>query len=62
MFGLLKANDYATFIRQQIQERKLFAYPPYNRLIGITLKHKNQLKLDETATALAGLMRKSFWY
>jgi primosomal protein N' (replication factor Y) len=43
-----------------VEERKLFAYPPYNRLIGITLKHKNQRKLDETAIALAGLMRKSF--
>jgi primosomal protein N' (replication factor Y) (superfamily II helicase) len=60
MFGLLKANDYTSFIRQQVEERKLFAYPPYNRLIGITLKHKNQRKLDETASALAGLMRKSF--
>jgi primosomal protein N' (replication factor Y) len=60
MFGLLKANDYTSFIRQQVQERKLFSYPPYNRLIGITLKHKNQRKLDETANALVGLMRKSF--
>jgi primosomal protein N' (replication factor Y) len=60
MFGLLKANDYTSFIRQQVQERKLFSYPPYNRLIGITLKHKNQRKLDDTATALVGLMRKSF--
>ena len=60
IFGLLKANDYTSFIRQQVQERKLFSYPPYNRLIGITLKHKNQKKLDETATVLAGLMRKSF--
>ena len=60
MFGLLKSNDYTSFIRQQIQERKLFSYPPYNRLIGITLKHKNQRKLDETANVLVGLMRKSF--
>ena len=60
IFGLLKANDYTTFIRQQVEERKLFAYPPYNRLIVITLKHKNQRKLDNTAIALAELMRKSF--
>ena len=60
MFGLLKSNDYSGFIRQQIKERKLFSYPPYNRLVGITLKHKNQRKLDETANALVGLMRKSF--
>ena len=60
IFGLLKANDYTSFIRQQVKERKLFSYPPYNRLIQVTLKHKNQRKLDETATALVALMRKSF--
>ena len=60
IFGLLKANDYATFIRQQVEERKLFSYPPYNRLIGITLKHKNQRKLDEAAQQLVVMMRKSF--
>jgi primosomal protein N' (replication factor Y) len=60
MFALLKANDYLTFIKKQIEERKLFNYPPYNRLIGITLKHKNQPKLDEAAQQLVVLMRKSF--
>ena len=47
-------------IKKQIEERKLFNYPPYNRLIGITLKHKNQIKLDEAAQQLVVLMRKSF--
>jgi primosomal protein N' (replication factor Y) len=60
MFSLLKKNDFATFIKQQVEERKLFQYPPYNRLIGITLKHKNQRKLDEAAMQLAIMMRKSF--
>jgi len=60
MFRLLKANDYASFIDQQIEERKLFNYPPYNRLIGITLKHKNQRKLDVAADGLVSLLRKSF--
>ena len=60
MFALLKKNDFATFIKQQLQERKLFQYPPYTRLIGITLKHKNQRKLDAAALQLAIMMRKSF--
>ena len=60
MFRLLKANEYNTFIKKQIEERKLFNYPPYNRLIGVTLKHKNQRKLDVASEALVGLMRKSF--
>jgi primosomal protein N' (replication factor Y) len=60
MFKLLKVNDYVDFIRKQIEERKLFNYPPYSRLIGITLKHKNQRKLDDAALQLVIQMRKSF--
>ncbi|KRO70084.1 MAG: hypothetical protein ABR81_01300, partial [Cryomorphaceae bacterium BACL11 MAG-121128-bin16] len=60
IFKLLKKHDFSTFIKRQAQERKLFNYPPYNRLIGITLKHKNQRKLDETAQQLVVMMRKSF--
>jgi primosomal protein N' (replication factor Y) len=60
MFKMLKANDFTTFIKRQAEERKLFNYPPYNRIIGITLKHKNQRKLDESALQLAIMMRKSF--
>jgi primosomal protein N' (replication factor Y) len=60
MFKLLKANNYLDFIRKQLEERKLFNYPPYSRLIGITLKHKNQRRLDDAALQLVIQMRKSF--
>ena len=60
IFSFLKANDYLSFIKKQIEERKLFNYPPYNRLIGITLKDKNQKKLDNISNALSAMMRKSF--
>lgn len=33
-------NDFDGFFDQEITERKQFAYPPYIRLIRITLKHK----------------------
>ncbi len=33
-------NDFDGFFNQEITERKQFAYPPYVRLIRITLKHK----------------------
>ncbi|MEM1216299.1 MAG: primosomal protein N' [Bacteroidota bacterium] len=32
-------SDYATFYRREIQERRQFFYPPFQRLIRITLKH-----------------------
>lgn len=60
MFTLLKSNNFLTFIKNQVEERRLFKYPPYNRLIAVTLKHKNQRKLDEAAQQLVILMRKSF--
>lgn len=33
-------GDYQAFFRREIQERHDFMYPPFNRLIRITLKHK----------------------
>ncbi len=57
---LLKENDFASFIKKEAAERRLFKYPPYNRLIGITLKHKDKRKLDEAAHQFAIIMRKSF--
>jgi len=60
IFSLLKEYNYKTFIKNQLAERKLFLYPPYARLIGITLKHKNQNKLDNAAKKLALIMRNSF--
>lgn len=60
IFKMLKEHDYLVFFKRQNEERKQFNYPPYNRLIGITLKHKNQRKLDEAALHLSIMMRKSF--
>ncbi len=57
---LLKKNDFNRFIKNEASQRKLFKYPPYNRLIGITLKHKDKRRLDEAAYKLAVVMRKSF--
>ena len=59
-FNFNKSNNYLDFIRKQLEERKLFNYPPYSRLIGITLKHKNQRRLDDAALQLVIQIRKSF--
>jgi len=34
-------NDYRSMYQQELIERQEFAYPPYFRLIKLTLKHKN---------------------
>ncbi|MCO6175753.1 primosomal protein N' [Flavobacterium sp. NRK F10] len=40
-------NDYAAMFQEQLYERKNFKYPPFYRIIRLTLKHKDYDKLKE---------------
>lgn len=40
-------NDYAAMYKEQLYERLIYKYPPYFRLIKLTLKHKDFEKLKE---------------
>lgn len=40
-------NDFQAFFEREIQERRDFKYPPFQRLIRITLKHKKPKVLQE---------------
>jgi primosomal protein N' (replication factor Y) len=40
-------NDYAGMYADQIKEREVFQYPPFYRLIKITLKHREYDKLKQ---------------
>ena len=42
-------NDYAGFYAREIKERHEFQYPPFSRLIRITLKHKIPKTLNAAA-------------
>ncbi len=53
IFKLLQEHDYDTFADAQLQERQQHAYPPYVRLIRITLRHKDFEKLEKAALELA---------
>jgi len=53
-------NDYVGMYKNQISERKEFIYPPFYRLINITLKHKNNGILTQAANTLAQSLRKIF--
>lgn len=45
-------QDYTTFYKQEIEERELFAYPPFIRLINITIRHTNPIKAENSAYML----------
>jgi primosomal protein N' (replication factor Y) len=40
-------NDYEGMYKEQLYERKIYFYPPFYRLIRITLKHRDFEKLKE---------------
>lgn len=54
------SNDYLSMFNTQIAERQQFNYPPICRLIRLTLKYKDEEKLNEAAQALATMLREAF--
>ena len=60
VFEYLKAHDYSGLYSQQIAERELFKYPPYQRLIMLTLRHRDLGRLDAAATLLQQRLQQSF--
>ncbi|MBK6902647.1 MAG: primosomal protein N' [Saprospirales bacterium] len=46
------AGDYKEFYRREIEERQEFQYPPFFRLIKITLKHQNPETVNRAALHL----------
>lgn len=56
----VKTHDYKGFFRSEIEERRLFAYPPFTRLIYIYLKHKDETELDNISIMYADRLRGLF--
>ena len=54
-------NDYEKMYKDQIDERHAFNYPPFVRLIKITLKHKDFSKVDN-ASVWVGKSLKNLFY
>jgi len=46
-------NDYKALAKEQLYERKQFHYPPFVRMIKITLRHKDQYLLADAANLFA---------
>ncbi len=53
-------NNYQRLYHQQIDERKMFLYPPFVRLIKIHVKHRELDKLKAATALLANYLRKVF--
>ncbi|MBR4643538.1 MAG: primosomal protein N' [Bacteroidaceae bacterium] len=53
-------HDYTAMYKEQMQERSLFNYPPYCRLVYVYMKHKDEGVLDNLARDYATLLRQIF--
>ena len=53
-------SDYEGMYTEQLYEREQFKYPPVNRIIKVTFKHKNYNVLNEAADWFVGALRTNF--
>ncbi len=54
---LVQQHDYKQFYTLEIENRKQFFYPPYSRIILLTLKHKNKDVVAAASEKLATLLK-----
>lgn len=50
-------HDFKGFYHMQIEERRQFAYPPFSKLIKLTLKHKSPETINTASSAFASLLK-----
>lgn len=56
----VSTNSYKEMYGEQLQDRWQYHYPPYFRLIKITLKHKDYIKVNESVNWLARALQNVF--
>ena len=53
----IMANDYTRLYQEQMEERSLFKYPPFYRLIYVYLKHRKEDILNQAADLMTAHLR-----
>ena len=56
----VSSNQYTKMFEEQTYQRRIYKYPPYFRIIKITLKHKDYNRVNEGATWLAKALGQVF--
>ena len=53
-------HDYQALYAEQVTERKAFGFPPYHRMIMLTLKHRDMQRLSTASDMLQQQLQKVF--
>ena len=59
IFDYIQNNDYKSFFNAQLEERRLFKYPPFYRLIAIKLRHKYETNVSQAADYFGLLLNRA---
>ncbi len=54
------AHDYLGFIKNELEERRHFGYPPFTRIINIYIKHRDDNSLTEMSVRFSNMLREVF--
>ena len=57
---LVEQHDYRNFYKNEIIERENYFYPPFYKLITLTIKHKEEAQVERAASELANTLRSIF--
>jgi primosomal protein N' (replication factor Y) len=57
---LVEQHDFVSFYKNEIIERENYFYPPFYKLITLTLKHKEEPVVEKASFELANSLRETF--
>lgn len=60
LISMVMRSAYKEMVKLQLEERSLFKYPPYFRLITLMLRSRSEIALRECATIYADKLRTKF--
>lgn len=60
LYAYLQKHDYTVFYTEQLKERRMFRFPPFYRLIVLTLKHRDYTRLETAARELSERLQQVF--
>jgi len=60
LYQHLIQHDYQGLYEEQIAERKAFSFPPYHRIIMLTLKHRDMQRLTAASDVLQQRLQQTF--
>ena len=60
LYAMLCAHDFKGLYQQQIGEREMFCFSPFHRLMMITLRHRDERRLEHSSSVLMRALQEVF--